>query len=133
MVGHPPRDRRRAASRLRDRRRGRIARIEDHPHRVPAGDRRPQLASAPAVFKNQGVEKGLVARRGLRPAIAEHSLELVDRLPGRKVVLVGDLMLDQYIYGDAERLSPDAPVPVLRFRKEDARLGGAGRVDTCNV
>jgi D-beta-D-heptose 7-phosphate kinase/D-beta-D-heptose 1-phosphate adenosyltransferase len=55
-------------------------------------------------------------------------IELVDRLPGRKVVLVGDLMLDQYIYGDAERLSPDAPVPVLQFRKEDARLGGAGRV-----
>src|SRR5215210_3845993 len=55
-------------------------------------------------------------------------IELVERLAGRKVVLVGDLMLDKYVYGDAERLSPDAPVPVLCFRKEDARLGGAGRV-----
>src|SRR4051795_9940412 len=55
-------------------------------------------------------------------------IELVERLGGRNVVLVGDLMLDKYLYGDAERLSPDAPVPVLQFRKEDARLGGAGRV-----
>src|SRR5215217_3845714 len=57
-----------------------------------------------------------------------HLIDLVDRLAGRNVVLVGDLMLDKYVYGDAERLSPDAPVPVLQFRKEDARLGGAGRV-----
>src|SRR3954470_14705149 len=55
-------------------------------------------------------------------------IELVERLKGRTVVLVGDLMLDKYVYGDAERLSPDAPVPVLQYRKEDARLGGAGRV-----
>lgn len=55
-------------------------------------------------------------------------IELVERLAGRRVVLVGDLMLDKYVYGDAERLSPDAPVPVLCYRKEDARLGGAGRV-----
>src|SRR3954469_23001661 len=55
-------------------------------------------------------------------------IELVERLAGRTVVLVGDLMLDKYLYGDAERLSPDAPVPVLQYRKEDTRLGGAGRV-----
>src|SRR3954468_12233609 len=55
-------------------------------------------------------------------------IELVEHLKGRKVVLIGDLMLDKYVYGDAERLSPDAPVPVLQYRKEDARLGGAGRV-----
>src|SRR5215218_5419419 len=57
-----------------------------------------------------------------------HLIELVERLAGRKVVLVGDLMLDKYLYGNAERLSPDAPVPVLQYRREDARLGGAGRV-----
>src|SRR5690606_26709412 len=33
-----------------------------------------------------------------------------------------------YLYGNAERLSPDAPVPVLHYQREDARLGGAGRV-----
>jgi D-beta-D-heptose 7-phosphate kinase/D-beta-D-heptose 1-phosphate adenosyltransferase len=55
-------------------------------------------------------------------------IELVERLGGGTVVLIGDLMLDKYLYGDAERLSPDAPVPILCYRREDARLGGAGRV-----
>src|SRR5688500_8294157 len=53
---------------------------------------------------------------------------LVDRLPGAHVALIGDLMLDRYVYGNVERLSPDAPVPVFHHQREDARLGGAGRV-----
>ena len=54
-------------------------------------------------------------------------IELVERLPRRRIVLVGDLMLDRYLYGNAERLSPEAPVPVLHFQREEIRLGGAGR------
>lgn len=60
--------------------------------------------------------------------MATRLLELVDRLPGRRVLLVGDLMLDRYLYGNAERLSPEAPVPVLHFQHEEFRLGGAGSV-----
>ena len=60
--------------------------------------------------------------------MATRLLELVDNLPAAKIVLVGDLMLDRYIYGNAERLSNDAPVPVLHFQREETRLGGAGRV-----
>ena len=55
-------------------------------------------------------------------------IEIVENLPRSPIVLVGDLMLDRYVYGNAERLSPDAPVPVLHYRREDSRLGGAGRV-----
>jgi D-beta-D-heptose 7-phosphate kinase/D-beta-D-heptose 1-phosphate adenosyltransferase len=55
-------------------------------------------------------------------------IELVDKLPGQRITLVGDLMIDRYVYGNAERLSPDAPVPVIHYQKEDFRLGGAGRV-----
>src|SRR4051812_38709210 len=58
-------------------------------------------------------------------------IEIVESLEARHpgpIVLVGDLMLDRYIYGNAERLSPDAPVPVLNYKREDLRLGGAGRV-----
>ena len=55
-------------------------------------------------------------------------IELVERLPRSRVVLVGDLMLDRYVYGNAERLSPEAPVPVLHFQNEELRLGGAGGV-----
>ena len=60
--------------------------------------------------------------------MATRLIELVERLPGARVVLVGDLMLDRYVYGNVERLSPDAPVPVFHHQREDARLGGAGRV-----
>ncbi|MDB5297470.1 MAG: hldE, partial [Phycisphaerales bacterium] len=41
---------------------------------------------------------------------------------------VGDFMMDRYLYGNAERLSPEAPVPVLHFQSEEFRLGGAGNV-----
>src|SRR5437763_15837289 len=55
-------------------------------------------------------------------------IEIIENLPRSPVVLVGDLMLDRYLYGNAERLSPEAPVPVLHYQKEEIRLGGAGGV-----
>ena len=55
-------------------------------------------------------------------------IELVERAPRARVVLVGDLMLDRYLFGNAERLSPEAPVPVLHYQREELRLGGAGGV-----
>ena len=55
-------------------------------------------------------------------------IELVERLPRSRVVLVGDFMMDRYLYGNAERLSPEAPVPVLHYQREELRLGGAGGV-----
>ncbi len=45
-----------------------------------------------------------------------------------RILVVGDLILDQYVYGDAERLSPEAPVPVVRERYREYRVGGAGNV-----
>ena len=45
-------------------------------------------------------------------------------------MVVGDLMLDIYVYGDVDRISPESPVPVLTIRKEDRMLGGAGNVLT---
>ena len=45
-----------------------------------------------------------------------------------KILIVGDLMIDQYIWGDANRLSPEAPVPIVNVQKESNTLGGAGNV-----
>jgi rfaE bifunctional protein kinase chain/domain len=45
-----------------------------------------------------------------------------------RVLVVGDVMLDRYWYGDASRISPEAPVPVLLYREEEFRLGGAANV-----
>lgn len=55
-------------------------------------------------------------------------LELVEHFPGRRVLVVGDFMLDRYVFGDAERISPEAPVPVLRVLERQDRVGGAGSV-----
>src|SRR5690625_5212186 len=54
--------------------------------------------------------------------------ESLDRFNGRKILIVGDVMLDRYLYGRVNRLSPEAPVPVLDYEKTDHRLGGAANV-----
>lgn len=51
--------------------------------------------------------------------------DLVSRLAGRRVVVVGDLTLDEYLYGRATRLSREAPIPVLELLRREAILGGA--------
>ncbi|MFY7781422.1 MAG: bifunctional heptose 7-phosphate kinase/heptose 1-phosphate adenyltransferase, partial [Tagaea sp.] len=53
---------------------------------------------------------------------------LVPKLKAARVVCVGDVMLDRFVYGAAERISPEAPIPVLRIEREAAMLGGAGNV-----
>jgi D-beta-D-heptose 7-phosphate kinase/D-beta-D-heptose 1-phosphate adenosyltransferase len=57
-----------------------------------------------------------------------HLLSVVERFPQGRILLVGDFMLDRYIFGDAERISPEAPVPVLRVIERQDRVGGAGSV-----
>ncbi|HUU17823.1 MAG TPA: bifunctional heptose 7-phosphate kinase/heptose 1-phosphate adenyltransferase [Sedimentisphaerales bacterium] len=58
----------------------------------------------------------------------ENLLKTVTNLGSPKVLVVGDFMLDVYIYGDAMRISPEAPVPVLKVTKREYRCGGAGSV-----
>lgn len=55
-------------------------------------------------------------------------ITVMESAKGRRVLLVGDFMLDRYIFGDAERISPEAPVPVLRVLERQDRVGGAGSV-----
>jgi len=58
----------------------------------------------------------------------QHLASKVEALEGTKILCVGDVMLDRYVYGDVERISPEAPIPVLRVKDERAMLGGAGNV-----
>jgi rfaE bifunctional protein kinase chain/domain len=53
---------------------------------------------------------------------------LLERAHGRSVLIVGDLMLDHFVIGRVERISPEAPVPVVQFDHEEYRLGGAANV-----
>jgi D-beta-D-heptose 7-phosphate kinase/D-beta-D-heptose 1-phosphate adenosyltransferase len=52
----------------------------------------------------------------------------LDRLTAARVLVLGDVMLDRFLSGTVERISPEAPVPVLRIERESAMLGGAGNV-----
>ena len=71
-------------------------------------------------------------------------LPLLEKFPSTHLLVVGDLMLDRFIWGEVDRLSPEAPVPVLRVVSESSSLGGAanvihnvstlgGRVTACGI
>ncbi|MEX3702051.1 D-glycero-beta-D-manno-heptose-7-phosphate kinase [Paraburkholderia sp. BR14263] len=55
-----------------------------------------------------------------------------ERLAGASVLVVGDVMLDRYWFGDVSRISPEAPVPVVHVQRSEERLGGAANV-ACNI
>lgn len=55
---------------------------------------------------------------------------LVRRFAGTRVLVIGDVMLDQFVWGDVSRISPEAPVPIVRVRRQEGRPGGAGNVVT---
>ena len=64
----------------------------------------------------------------LPPLDATHARTLISRFARRTVAVVGDVMLDRFIIGSVTRISPEAPVPVVRFQSELTRLGGAANV-----
>lgn len=55
-------------------------------------------------------------------------LETLEKMAGTPILVVGDLLLDRYTWGKVERISPEAPVPVVQVVKMEDRLGGAGNV-----
>ena len=55
-------------------------------------------------------------------------LELLQKFPVVRVLCVGDVMLDHFVYGTVDRISPEAPIPVLKVTRESQMLGGAGNV-----
>lgn len=58
----------------------------------------------------------------------ERLAQLLERAQGKRIVVIGDAMLDVYLTGDVERISPEAPVPVVRVRDRKHALGGAANV-----
>ncbi|MFL5517514.1 MAG: bifunctional heptose 7-phosphate kinase/heptose 1-phosphate adenyltransferase [Gemmatimonadales bacterium] len=64
----------------------------------------------------------------LPPLPRDRVLQLIGRMKESRVVVVGDIMIDRYLVGDTERLSPEAPVPVVTIRERHSALGGAANV-----
>ncbi len=55
----------------------------------------------------------------------DNLLTVIDKFKDKKIAVIGDLILDHFIFGDVERISPEAPIPVVLFEKEIYKLGGA--------
>ena len=58
----------------------------------------------------------------------ENFQNLFDKFSNLKVGVIGDVMMDTYIWGETERISPEAPVPIVSLKKKEFRIGGAGNV-----
>src|SRR5579884_1167591 len=54
--------------------------------------------------------------------------QILSQFPGKAILILGDLMLDEFIWGKVRRISPEAPVPVVDVTEETYRLGGSGNV-----
>ena len=55
-------------------------------------------------------------------------IDIVNSFAGASVLVIGDIMLDRFVYGSVDRISPESPVPVLSLEREDFMLGGTGNV-----
>ncbi len=60
--------------------------------------------------------------------MVEHVERILRTFSSRRILLVGDVMLDEYLWGDIQRISPEAPVPILNLVRRESTLGGAGNV-----
>ncbi len=58
----------------------------------------------------------------------ENFKELFQRFASLKIGIIGDVMLDTYMWGEVDRISPEAPVPIVAMKKKEYRIGGAGNV-----
>ena len=63
-----------------------------------------------------------------RPVNRKRALEIIGQYPSSRVLVIGDLMVDHFIWGKVSRISPEAPVPVVEVTKENLMMGGSGNV-----
>lgn len=54
--------------------------------------------------------------------------DIIESLSRRRLAVIGDSMLDRFLWGRVDRISPEAPVPVVRLESETTKLGGAANV-----
>ncbi|HSR50567.1 MAG TPA: D-glycero-beta-D-manno-heptose-7-phosphate kinase [Acidobacteriota bacterium] len=62
----------------------------------------------------------------------EELIEIIRRFEGCPILVAGDVILDRFVWGDVQRISPEAPVPVIEVKRESVHLGGAANV-ACNL
>jgi D-beta-D-heptose 7-phosphate kinase/D-beta-D-heptose 1-phosphate adenosyltransferase len=67
-------------------------------------------------------------KKNITPPSPARIRRIVGNLAKQRIAVVGDIMIDEYLWGDVSRISPEAPVPVVRVESVSARLGGAANV-----
>ena len=72
-------------------------------------------------------------RQSPPPLTRDRVLHLINRMKSSRVAVVGDIMLDRYLVGDTERLSPEAPVPEMRYLDTSAKAGEKHRYAVATV
>jgi len=97
-----------------------------HPE-VPSLASRPR-ALRPGSVRSRGFRFFSSTHRSVKRITHSRAEELLSRAPDVRILVVGDLMLDRYLSGSVDRISPEAPVPVVRVETESWALGGAGNV-----
>lgn len=103
----------------------------------PAGHNLPHISKrtllyipflACTCFSGYILKRVLEKGTNLDTLTAHRLQEIFDGLTGKRIAVVGDLMVDRYYWGSVARISPEAPVPVVEVESESTRLGGAANV-----
>ncbi|HSR67861.1 MAG TPA: D-glycero-beta-D-manno-heptose-7-phosphate kinase [Acidobacteriota bacterium] len=68
----------------------------------------------------------------MNSAQRQQLMEITRRFQGCRILVAGDIILDRFVWGSVERISPEAPVPVIEVKRESVHLGGAANV-ACNL
>jgi rfaE bifunctional protein kinase chain/domain len=88
--------------------------------------RGPRYPNAVALVTSPGLPFGMTTV--ITPLSRDRLVALLDQMAGRRAAVIGDVMLDRYLMGDVERISPEAPVPVVSVDEEHSTPGGAANV-----
>src|SRR3984957_2673685 len=115
--------RRAAIGHARLTRKARLPRSRCRATAISGSCRRTTRSSRRAERKNRGTR-----RRMLKSRDGRHGLHATMDFSGATVLTLGDIMLDRFAYCGLERISPEAPVPVLQLQRVESMLGGAGNV-----
>ena len=98
--------------------------------RSPNFDTMKALLKTPLIFDGRNLYEPQAMREMGFDYLADRTpvMALRDAIRRARVLVVGDVMLDRYWFGDVSRISPEAPVPVVHVTRNEDRLGGAGNV-----
>src|SRR5919199_170701 len=80
------------------------------------------------MYSTRARNKGDCRDRKMSQLTKTRAAEILRSLRERKVLVLGDVMLDEFVWGDVTRISPEGPVPVVDVRRESVHLGGAANV-----